>query len=110
MNWGLKPKEGEAKDGVHWGARAIFDNRSKDIDLLWDRQSWYGLPLGQKAPDDFVEWLNEVGLPGLKRLVRAQRLEQDEDLDIEFSKGDFVVVCNPKKSFGYLYLGAWRKA
>ena len=108
--WGIKPKDGEAKDGVSWGARAIYDNGSKHIDILWDRQGWNGLPLGHSPPPDMVKWINEVGLPALRKLVVKQRLGHEENLDVELHKDGWTMVCNPKKSFGYLYIGAWRDA
>lgn len=110
MPWGLKPKEGEAKDGISWGARAIYDNGASSFDILWDRQDWHGLPLGHMPPPEMVKWINEVGLPALRKLVKRERLGQDENLDLELHKDGWTMVCNPKRSFGYLYIGAWKDA
>lgn len=100
--WGLAPLPGEAKDDVSWGARAIY--RDNVIDIVWDRCTWTGAP-----PDDLVKWLDNVALPKLRKLVVKERLGQNESRDMIVEDKKFCLKANPRQSYGYLYIGAWRK-
>jgi hypothetical protein len=126
--WGLPPNPGAI---VAWGARAIykFGARYKrvprkvpksdpprykyvekmihgaDIDLLWDRQSMVGGT--EKERKQLQSWLNSKGLKKLKKECEAQRLIGDCEVTVWVRDGKFVLYANPRRSYGYLYIGAW---
>lgn len=105
--WGLAPLPGEAKDNVSWGARAIY--RDCTIDIVWDRCSWSGIGSDADPPAALVKWIDEVGLPKLRKAVIKGRLGQAESRDVVIEDKDFCLKANPRRSHGYLYIGAWRK-
>lgn len=99
-SWGIPAPEG-AK--VSWGARAIY-TAPTGIDLLWDRQSMDGLEEDRAA---LSKWINKTGLPGLKKVLKSDYLASDENREVEFKGGGYVIRANPRASHGYLYIGAW---
>lgn len=94
MSWGIKAPEG-AK--ASWGARAIFQDGR--VEIVWDRQ-------GGTGDEELISWLNAKGIKQLRKL--AKDLASDEDREVRYQDGEFVVAANPRGSYGYLYLGAWR--
>lgn len=98
--WGI-----HAPDGVRvsWGARAIY-KAPTSIDLVWDRQSMDGLKDDKEA---LKTWITDIGMPGLKRLLKADYLSGSEHREVEFREGGYTLKANPRGSHGYLYLGAW---
>ena len=98
--WGIHAPA-EAK--VSWGARAIY-RAPTGIDLLWDRQSMDGL---KEDKEPLSKWINETGLPGLKKILKSDYLAGDEHREVEFREGGYVIKANPRASHGYLYMGAW---
>ena len=71
LTFGLKLDDEAA---LWWGARAIFERRSKyQLQLLWDRQSWTG---GSQAQRDALSAAINTALPGL----RAFCAEEGPDL------------------------------
>lgn len=94
MSWGIQPPEGT---DTAWGARAIF--RGGVVDLVWDRQA------GGDA--DLREWLNARGIPQMRRMVAD--VGGSEDREVRWTEGAYTIVANPRGSYGYLYLGAWRE-
>lgn len=95
MGWGIQAPEGAS---TAWGARAIF--RGGAVDIVWDRQ-------GGSPDADLLAWLNARGLPQLRRLVAD--VGGSEDREVRWTEGPYTVVANPRGSYGYLYLGAWRE-
>jgi hypothetical protein len=93
MGWGIQPPEGVDHA---WGARAIF--RGGIIDIVWDRQGG--------GDDDLRAWLNARGIPQIRRMVAD--VGYGEDREVRWTEGAYTIVANPKSSYGYLYLGAWR--
>jgi hypothetical protein len=99
-------------DGVDtaWGARWIIDPNGS-VGQVWDRTDAIG-------PDDHRRSLlgyldNQVGDAPHKtaqRLLRAGELSWSDDTTVTLYDDDIVtVVGNPRRSFGYLYVGAWFK-
>jgi hypothetical protein len=107
--WGISPVSHLQAAKVWWGARAIYDERTGDIDLLWNRMGWNGLPEGAEPPPRLVKWLDSKGLPKLRAIMKKSRVGRDENFDTLVETKDFFLVANPRKSFGYLYIGAWEK-
>lgn len=85
-----------------WGARAIFTRGS--IDILYDRQQMTGDP---EARHILAGWVDTVGLPKLAELTK--RLRGSETSVVEWDDGEFHIEASPQASYGYLYIGAWRK-
>lgn len=93
MYWGIQPPAGI---DAAWGARAIF--RGGLVDLVWDRQAG--------GDEDLREWLNMRGIPQMRRLVAD--VGSSEDREVRWTEGAYTIIANPRASYGYLYLGAWR--
>lgn len=122
LEWGLQPPEGY--EGVAWGARAIyrFDapytissfgavrTQSRparaSIDLLWDRQSAVGSPEEIKA---LTATLNERGLAELREACERESIHGDEARRVRIEVGDYIIEADPRESFGYLYIVAYRR-
>lgn len=128
--WGLAPSP---RAVVAWGARAIYKFGSRtervrrkvpksnpprykfvekyvtgaDIDLLWDRQSMVGGT--DKEREQLKRWLNSKGLKKLKKECEKRYLSGDADETVQVRDGDFVIMANPRRSYGYLYIGAWKE-
>ena len=93
----------------YWGARAIYKGFRDDyfIDMLRDRQSSDGMsdPLSDEDRA-FMEWVNEVALPWLRKEVKEQGLSTDEEKELVFKNSGYELRANPNRSYGYLYIGA----
>jgi cytoskeleton bundling-enhancing protein CbeA-like protein len=100
--WGLPAPEGVK---ASWGARAIY-KAPTGIELLWDRQSIDGLVEERK---ELSGWINSKGLPGLKKLLKKTYLDGSENHEVEFKEDGYTIKANPRASYGYLYLGAWKE-
>lgn len=87
-----------------WGARAIFKPMDLyPIDIPFDRQQC------EPAPEKcslLLTWLNEKGMPWLN--AEASKLNTDDDKTISFSDAKGTILASPQRSYGYLYIGAWR--
>lgn len=92
--WGIYPCD--ETPCVWWGARTIL--RNKDIDILYDRQSYEG-----SEDVDFLSWINNVALNKIRNELKENR-----------TKGEFTSECDSyhcefddRQSGGYLYIGCW---
>ena len=102
MAWGLPAPPGVT---TSWGARAIY--RAPDsLDLLWAHQEMRGEDT--EAINALSRWLNKTGLRELRRHLKKHYLDSDEDREERLERGGYVIIANPRKSYGYLYLCAWR--
>jgi len=108
LRFGLGPPEGIE---TAWGARWIVDPEGR-VDDVWDRTDVIG-------PDDrrgeLLTYLNEhVGRTPqhtARELLRGGRLRWSDETTVTLYDDEIVtVVGNPRRSFGYLYVGAWFKA
>jgi hypothetical protein len=108
LRFGINPPEGVE---TAWGARWIIDQEGH-VDEVWDRTDAIG-------PDDRrrerLAYLNDhVGRAAQEaaaELLRSGRLRWSEETTVTLYEDDVVtVVANPRRSFGYLYVGAWFKA
>lgn len=103
MTFGLYP--GIFKDGrPNWGARAILD-RHGNVDIVWDRQQMEG-------GDDLdrqrlAKWLETKGIPRLRRMLRKSPLGLYENDEVQVLQGGYILMANPKASYGYLYITAY---
>lgn len=102
MPWGLSV--GEPGRGC-WGARAIYSSPGS-IDLVWDRQAAGGEP---REARELCRWVSTVALKAMSKALRERRVGPEEDAVVEVRGGpgrSFVLVASPRRSYGYLYLGA----
>lgn len=88
-----------------WQARAIYEDRTGAIDIVWDRQSCEG---PEKDTAKLVKWLNAYGLKGLRREAKKAGLGGSEFREVAYQSRGYRVTGNPRASYGYLYLVAER--
>ena len=101
IEWGLQPP---ADAIAAWGARALF-TQSGRIDIIWDRCSFDG-------PEDevhqLIDWIEDIGMDDLRDM--AENLPWDSHHVIRVYGGkEFEMNATPKASYGYLFIGAWKK-
>jgi|694.fasta_scaffold03312_49 hypothetical protein len=82
----------------YWGARALYKNN--EVLLLNDRQQYEG------DNPHLQEWLNQRALPWLCSEAEKQCLGIDSDEMLILSEFKFELRASPKRSFGYMYIGA----
>jgi hypothetical protein len=108
LRFGLAPPAGV---DTAWGARWIIDQQGW-VDEVWDRTDAIG-------PDDrrheLLAYLgDQVGRApheAVAELLRSGRLRWSAETPVTLYEDDVVTVRgNPRRSFGYLYVGAWFKA
>jgi len=99
LTWGLEPPDAATSA---WGARAIYTTDPMVIDLLVDRQSAFGPRMRT-----LIDWMNEDGLPALKREILAHDVLPADQQRIEILDGAFKLAASPRGSHGYLYIVAW---
>jgi hypothetical protein len=124
--WGIAAPE--RITGATWGARAIYSLDARNVpqrhlrrgryvtehvtkliatvDILWDRQSMNG-----GSPEDqttLVDWLNATGLRELRERCTVSQLSPASHDQIQIRVDGFFLLASPRRSYGYLYIGAWR--
>ncbi len=101
LEFGISPLRQVA---IAYGARAIYA-RPGSIELLWDRQSGAGGTPEQLQ--ELCKWINEYGLPALKKLTIDEHIQPDEDKAVTINQDGWFVIANPKQSCGYIYIGIY---
>jgi hypothetical protein len=101
MSWGALPKDTPVP---WWSARAIF-HAPDGIDLVHDRIDHEGDKAEVKA---LCKWLDTKGLKMLKEQLRKEGVQGSEFHEVRIEGDGHVLIANPRKSYGYLYLGAWK--
>ncbi len=107
LRFGLNPP---ADVETAWGARWIIDPEGW-VDEVWDRTDAIG-------PDDrrreLLVYLNDhVGRAphqAASELLRSGALRWSDETTVTLYDEVVTVLGNPRRSFGYLYVGAWFKA
>ncbi len=108
LRFGLTPP---ASVETAWGARWIIDPEGR-VDEVWDRTDAIG-------PDDrrreLLTYLSDqVGCTpqyAARELLQSGRLRWSDNTTVTLYEDEAVTVLgNPRRSFGYLYVGAWFKA
>lgn len=99
--------ETRPSEAVAWGARLIWPN-----DLVHDRQSWDGGADGDADREALMTWLNSgvlrLALDRLASMAREHELRPDENREVPLIEDlTGVVVANPNRSHGYVYVAAW---
>jgi len=101
--WGIKP---EHDPDTCWGARTIYgESGPYTFGIVRDRMGGKGPKTKLKS---LCEWLNSTGFDLLKDQLREQRVQGSDDREVRVEQDGYVLVANPRMSYGYLYIGAWR--
>jgi hypothetical protein len=108
LRFGLNPPAGVE---TAWGARWIIDPEGR-VDEVWDRTDAIG-PEDRRR--ELLAYLNDhVGRAphqAAGELLRSGALRWSDETTVTLYDDEVVtVVGNPRRSFGYLYVGAWFKA
>src|SRR6266487_6950755 len=108
LRYGLAPPAGVE---TAWGARWII-NPTGWVDEVWDRTDAIG-PDNRRR--ELLDYLNDqVGRAAHEtaaELLRGGRLRWSDETTVTLYDDEVVTVAaNPRRSFGYLYVGAWFKA
>lgn len=100
--WGLVPHQNVS---FWWGARVIF-NPPDILDIVPDRQQIQGGTTEDR--DKLVSWINSVGIRKLRDELAKQCISGSEDklIAIDDKTAGFMMMANPKQSYGYLYISA----
>lgn len=105
LEFGIYPPRGAT---VAWGARAYYTfKKEPKIDLLWDRQSVAGPEEARRA---LCAWVNATGLPLLEKELNERFVRTCDDVTVTVTEGGYTLTASPRRSYGYLYLGAWQGA
>jgi hypothetical protein len=108
LSFGFNPPDGV---DTAWGARWIIDPNGT-VDQVWDRTDAIGPDDRRRSLLNYLD--NQVGDAPHKtaqRLLREGQLSWSGDTTVTLYDDDVVtVVGNPRRSFGYLYVGAWFRA
>lgn len=102
---------GTPDDRTAWFARGIFENGN--ITLLGDRQAW--LEADEESKAETVAWLQKHAFEMAR--LKAQELFLRNELwggasgvVALYEDEHGIIVGDCRKSYGYLYLGAWLKS
>ncbi len=101
LEWGISS---DRDVPIAWGARAIYRGPGT-IDLLHDRMGMVGGTDEQRK--EFGKWLNEYGIPAIKKLTTSENLYTNEDRRVSTDIDGWFIVVNPRSSCGYLYIGVY---
>lgn len=99
LDFGLNGVAPDSAPAV-WGARFIFPD-----DMVHNR---VGLIGSDKGKDRLIDWLNSGALQGARDFARKNLFNQGSDEVVTlYEDASGIVVGNPRRSFGYLYVAAW---
>jgi hypothetical protein len=105
--FGLRPNT-TAVPVLYWGGRAIY-RAPEGIDILWDRQQFNNTDNTCKPDrEDLWCWIRKKGLPRLRVQLKRQGISARDDVLVSVVDREYTIIANPRRSHGYLYIGAWR--
>lgn len=105
-----KPETRRVKVGAR--SRLIKTGRNIQIGtqphfhLLPDRMDCEGDEAETKA---LCAWLDKIGLPELRKRLCSEFVTPESHTIVAVDDGAYQLQASPRRSFGYLYLGAWRR-
>ena len=102
--FGLKPQLAVT---AWWGARAIVEDHGRGFSLLADRQQIVGSPADQIK---LAAWLDLIGLSWLRKEIELHPVIRADDTLHTLEAQGYRLEASGQRSFGYLYIGAWRPA
>lgn len=103
LEWGISPPVAKP---LAYGARAIFSrNGDITIDYVWDRQCMVGGTADERKA--FGAWLDKVGTKTIRKLVKDYGIYPNDAARVSHTVDGVEIEFSPKRSYGYLYIGAW---
>jgi hypothetical protein len=108
LRFGLNPPEGVQ---TAWGARWII-SPAGDVDPVWDRTDAIGPDHRRRELlDHLAARVGDTPHQKARELLERGELSRSDDARVTLYEDEVVtVVANPRRSYGYLYVGAWFKA
>jgi len=104
--FGLRPNVEPVPD-LYWGARAIFKNPDC-LDIVHDRQQFNNYASSFRKPrEDLWAWAQEKGVPRLRKELVKQSVSTRDACLVTVLDSNYTIIADPRKSAGYLYIGAW---
>lgn len=100
-SWAISEKTQKIR--ASWSVRVIFKNK-KFGGIAALRQNMEG---EKTARHELAVWINAKGLKGLQKEIDETFIDHASDKDVIYRDGDFVIMGNPRASYGYLYIDAW---
>jgi hypothetical protein len=112
MPWGIEAPNDAM---VSWSGRAIYKDGGALIDIPHDRhdiQHRYpddnqGRRLARKAARALTRWVQGPGMKALHAELKKLWITARDERTVRIEQDGYVIVATPRRSFGYLYLGAW---
>ena len=97
----------------YWMARAIYKPGNTRwtqtfVELLWDRQGFKG-DADEKYRKDLARWINKKGLNRLRKELYLRAVSTADRCLVVVSDAPFYLYADPRASYGYLYLAAWKE-
>ncbi|KPK66799.1 MAG: hypothetical protein AMS21_01195 [Gemmatimonas sp. SG8_38_2] len=89
----------------------IYEPRSKYyLDVVWDRQGGACVDEADRPElNKLLEWVSENGIQLLRDEARKVKLHESSGELITIKRDGYVLMASPKKSYGYMYCGAWKE-
>ena len=100
INWGKRPFRSEAE--AFYGCRMIFQHGK--LEFLPGRGSEVG---EDSQVQSLVAWLNQKGLPLLKKHIKTQNWNSSTTDVFVYIDGQKRMEASPNGSFGYMYISAY---
>lgn len=86
-----------------WGARAIYDSKTGEIDFLSDRVTI----LNQENFEPLKAWLRKEGLKEIRKIIKKASLKESSSetlIHTTATTPQYVIKATPNGSYGYMYL------
>lgn len=90
---------------LYWGARAIMP----EVDIPYDRHQFNDYNGNQDERRALWYWIQTTGIPRLREELNRQGVKANADVLVTVVDHDRTIIANPRKSHGYLYIGAWNE-
>lgn len=100
INWGKRPFRSDAE--AFYGCRMIF--QSGRLEFLPGRGSEVG---EDSQVQSLVDWLNQKGLPLLKKHIKTQNWNSSTTDVFVYIDGQKRMEASPNGSFGYMYISTY---
>lgn len=92
---------------MYWGARGIYTPSQRWVlDIPMDRAQFTPDPGNNFSM--LGKWVRETGYPQLLEKLKSHYLPVDSGEVITIKQRDYTLMASPQRSYGYLYIGAWR--
>lgn len=107
MTFGINPKDRGEQPLVWWGARAIYRGAGFPVDYVHDRQQTMPYDKNSVECKALWFWLDHYAKLDLATMLKKLVVTPSEERDVVIESHGFKLIANPRRSYGYLYIGAW---